>query len=185
MSASHPPATIADLDALGEGAQAELIDGVIYERPVTTFDHAHIAALIVADLLPAYQRGRGCPGGWWIQGENDFVVAAAEVFRPDALGWRKARLPEPPRAGRASIVPDWACEVISESNRPHDEVVKRAAYARVGIAHWWLVDPAARALTAHVLEGAVWRIVGRFVGAEVARVAPFEEVGLDMAEWWR
>ena len=185
MSPPAPPATIADLDALGQDARAELIDGVIYERPVTTFDHANIAALIVADLLPPYQRGRGGPGDWWIQGENDFVAPGAEVFRPDPLGWRKARMADPPRAGRVPFVPDWVLEVISESNRDHDEVVKRGAYARIGVAHWWLVDPAARSLTAHVLEGGVWRVTGRHEGAAIARVAPFDLVELAMAEWWR
>ena len=182
---TRPPATLADLDALGEDAHAELIAGVIYERPVTTFEHGDIAAQIVADLLPPYRRGRGGPGGWWIQGENDFVAGGVEVFRPDALGWRVERMPEPPVSGRVPVVPDWVLEVISEPNRAHDEVVKREAYARVGVAYWWLVDPEARSLVGHALEGGAWRVLARLDGDAIARVAPFEEVGLEMKEWWR
>jgi len=158
--------TLADLDALGDDARAELIDGVIYE------------------LLPPYQRGRGGTGGWWIQGENDFV-ADGQCLRPDAIGWRVERMPEPPRTGRVPVVPDWVCEVVSESDRAHDEVRKRAAYARVGVRWWWLVDPNARTLTVHVLEDGGWRVVARHSGDDVVRAAPFEGVELSMKEWWR
>jgi hypothetical protein len=82
---------------------------VLYEGPMTTFERGNIAALLVMEL--AFQLGRAGPGGWSIQAENDFVVAGAEVFQPDALGWRK--------------------------------------------------------------------------GAAVARVAPFEVIGLELKEWWR
>jgi Uma2 family endonuclease len=177
--------TIADLDALPPGARAELIDGVVYERPVTTLDHARIAFRIAMRIALAYEDGVGGPGGWWIAPEVEFAAEGRDVFRPDVAGWRKERLPDPPRDRRVEIVPDWACEVISESNREHDEIVKRAAYARIGVAHWWLVDPAARSLTAHVLEGGTWRVIARLEGAVVAPVAPFDEAGLDMAEWWR
>jgi Uma2 family endonuclease len=180
-----PPATLADLEALGEDAHAELIEGVLYKRPVTSLGHGRVASLIVADLLPPYERGRGGPGGWWIQGENDFAVDGQEVFRPDALGWRTERLIGAPRNARAQVVPDWVCEVISESNRKHDEVRKRAAYARVGVRWWWLVDPEARALAAHVLEDGAWRVLGQYEGDATVRVPPFEAVELAMAEWWR
>ena len=185
MPASLHPNTLADLDALGDDARAELIDGVIYERPVTTFDHGRIAFRIAMKIAPAYEDGVGGPGGWWIMPENDFEAAGREVFRPDALGWTKARMPEPPRDGRANVVPDWVCEVISGTNRAHDEVVKRAAYARIGVRWWWLVDPTVKALTAHVLGDCAWHVLERLEGAATARVAPFEAVGLEMSEWWR
>jgi hypothetical protein len=138
-------------------------------------------------LGPPYQLARGSPGVWWIQGENDFYVAAdknGEVFRPDVLGWRKNRLPDPLRKGRGR----WSRlggEVISEENRDHDEVRKRAAYARIGVRWWGLVDPEARPLAAHVLEDGAWRLLGRYDGAARVRLAPFEAVELAMAEWRR
>jgi len=120
------------LDALGENARAELIAGVLYKLPMTTFAHGHIATAIVTTIGPAYQRGHGGPGGWWIQGENDFVADGKEVFRPDAIGWRKRRLPRPPARGRVGVIPDWVCEVLSPTVRGHDLRRQREAYARVG-----------------------------------------------------
>jgi Uma2 family endonuclease len=185
MAAPPVPATIVDLDALGEDAHAELIEGVLYERPVTSLGHGHIAFRIAMRVAVAYDNGADGRSGWWIQGENDFTVDGQEVFRPDALGWRTERLIGAPREARAQVVPDWVCEVISESNREHDEVLKRAAYARIGVRWWWLVDPEARTLAAHVLENGRWRLLGQYEGDAAVRVPPFEAVELAMAEWWR
>jgi Uma2 family endonuclease len=43
-------------------------------------------------------------------------------------------------------------EVISETNRRHDVVTKMAEYAVAGIPEYWIVDPAARTVSLHVLE---------------------------------
>ena len=42
-------------------ACAELSDGVIYDRQVSTFVHGHVAALLVMELGPPFQLGRGGP----------------------------------------------------------------------------------------------------------------------------
>lgn len=86
------PASVDALDygiEQSHGGRLELIDGISYELPMTSFEHGHIASLLVSMLVPAYQLGRGGPGGWWIQGENDFCANGSEVFRPDAVGWRR------------------------------------------------------------------------------------------------
>ncbi len=178
------PATLEELEALGEDARVELIDGVLYELPVTTFEHGDIASLIVMAIGPAYQLGRGGPGGWWIQGENDFVAEGREVFRPDAVGWRKARLPAPERSKRVAIAPDWVLEVLSPGTRRHDLVTKAAAYARIGVGYRWYVDPVVRSLEAFALRDGRWELVGCFRDDEVVRVEPFEAVEVAMADWW-
>ncbi len=99
-------ATLSDLEALGEQGRAELIDGVLYQLPMTSFEHGHIASMIVMALGPAYQLGSEGPGGWWVQAENDFAVEDRQVYRPDAIGWRKARLLGVTKQGRADVVTD-------------------------------------------------------------------------------
>ena len=44
------------------------------------------------------------------------------------------------------LAPDWACEVLSPATRRLDLVDKRPVYAREGVPHLWLVDPAGRTL---------------------------------------
>ena len=78
------------------------------------------------------------------------------------------------------VVPDWICEVVSPSSASTDRVSKRRLYARAGVAHDWLVDPAARTLEALALAGGAWTEVGAFGDDDVARVPPFEAVELEV-----
>jgi Uma2 family endonuclease len=184
MPASRRPRTLADLDLLDDDTRAELLDGVIYDRPVTTFVHGHIAALLVMELGPPFQLGRGGPGDWWIQGENDFVAHRADRFRPDALGWRKDRLVDPPAGRRVEVVPDWVCEILSPSDRPCKQRIKRTAYARVGVKHRWHFAPTARTLYVFELDRGAWIERAVFCDDEVLEAPPFEGVRLAMKEWW-
>ena len=184
MPAPRRPRTLADLALLDDEVRAELIDGVIYERPVTTFVHGHIAALLVMELGPPFQLGRGGPGDWWIQGENDFVAHGAERFRPDALGWRKKRLVDSPAGRRGEVVPDWVCEILSPSDRRYKQRLTRPAYARVGVKHRWFVDSTARTLSVFELESGAWIERAVFCDDEVVEAAPFEGVRLAMKAWW-
>jgi len=69
--------SILDLDKLGDDSRAELIDGVLYQLPMTSLEHGHIASVVVMTVGAAYQLGH--QGDWWIQGENDFEVQG-EVY---------------------------------------------------------------------------------------------------------
>ncbi len=175
------------LDALAEGSEHgrfELIDGTLVELPMTSFEHGQIASLLVAVLVPAYQLGRGGPGGWWTQGENDFCSNGREVIRPDALGWRRDRLAGIDRARRVEVVPDWVCEVLSPSTRAHDLGAKLRAYARIGVGSGWYVDPSRRELTVYELRDGDWRIQRVCDGGDALNLAPFDAVSIDLAELW-
>jgi Uma2 family endonuclease len=106
------------------------------------------------------------------------------VFRPDLLGWRKARFPRPPSQQRAHVVPDRVCEVISPSHRRHDLITKGDAYARIGVRHRWYVDPDIRVLQTFELSRGRWIETGAFAENDIVRATPFEAVTLRMADWW-
>ena len=66
---------------------------------------------------------------------------------------------------------DLVVEIISETNRNHDVVTKPTDYAAAGIPEYWVVDPAARAVSALVL------VAGKYQAMEsnetiVSRVLP-------------
>ena len=130
----------------------------------------------------AYQLGHQGSGDWWIQGENDFEFCG-EVYRPDAIGWRKSRLPRLAKH-RATVVPDWICEVLSPSTRRHDLKTKAAAYARIGVCYRWYVDPDVRTLHAFELKRGRWVECGVFCETDTVCAKPFEGVALSMADWW-
>lgn len=126
--------------------------------------------------------GRGGPGGWWILPEVDGEIEPGEVVRPDVSGWRRQRLPHPGGVRPIRVVPDWVCEVTSPTSGGRDRVYKRALYARTGVAHYWLINPAERVLEALALRDGQWLEIGAYGDGDLARIAPFSEVELDVGQ---
>ena len=58
------------------------------------------------------------------------------------------------------------------------------AYARNGVAAVWLVDPIARTLENHRLDGGRWIVVSTHAGDEAAPIEPFDAIELRLARWW-
>jgi Uma2 family endonuclease len=137
------------------------------------------------DLIGPFQRGRGGPGGWWFIDEPELhFIRDAEVDVPDLAGWRRERMPVLPRGHRATVVPDWVCEVLSPSTAGTDREIKMPIYAHFGVAYAWLLDPLAHTLEAYALDGGAWREIGRFAGVAEVSVAPFEAVTINLDDLW-
>ncbi|MBI4956182.1 MAG: Uma2 family endonuclease [Myxococcales bacterium] len=175
-------ATYEDLCALPEGVRAEVIAGVLDVQPSVLPRHARAAGALGRMIGGPFDGddGRGGPGGWWILAEVDVRLSPQDIVRPDVVGWRRTRLPDPWDARPIDVAPDWVCEILSPSNQAQDRVRKRRLYARAGVAHYWIVDPAERTLEALALVDGVWHDAGSFDGTAVARVPPFDAVELEV-----
>jgi Uma2 family endonuclease len=178
MQPAQRPATYEDLLHLPEDVRAEIIGGQIVALPSPRPRHSKPQRALGRFIGGPFDDddGHGGPGGWWIFVEVD-VKLGEHVVRPDLSGWRRERLPDPDLRP-IPLVPDWICEVLSESNEAHDRVTKRRVYAEQGVAYYWIVDPEARTLEAFVLEAGRWVDAGSFDESAVARIAPFELVEL-------
>ncbi|MBI4952798.1 MAG: Uma2 family endonuclease [Myxococcales bacterium] len=176
--------TLADLDALPPGVKGEIIEGVLYTMTRPRGAHQSTGTAIGGDLRGPFDRGRGGPGGWWILVEPGIELPGTPEIAPDVAAWRRARLPELPEEEPIRVVPDWVCEILSSSTRRHDLLVKKPYYARIGVAHHWLVDLASRTLTAYRLEGGRWVELGVFGDETAARIEPFDAVALDVKSFW-
>ncbi len=135
-------ATAVDLVALGD-ASAEVIHGVVTYKAEPSAEHADAQLAVGAFLRADFHRasGRGGPGGWWILTEVDVELAAHEVYRPDVAGWRRERVEQRPTGRPVTILPDFVCEILSESNAVNDQVDKFRVYAANGIPYYWMADP--------------------------------------------
>jgi Uma2 family endonuclease len=131
-----------------------------------------------------FDHGRGGPGGWWILTEPGIELPNTPEIAPDVAGWRRECMPELPLDEPIRMVPDWVCEILSPTTRRHDMLRKLPYYAKVGVRFMWLVDIEARVLTAHRLESSDWRIIGTYSDETEARIAPFDAVPLNVADWW-
>ena len=184
MESTGRAPTLADLEALPPHIKGEIIEGMLYTMPRPRGRHQRTALLIASRLSELFDLGRGGPGGWWILPEPGIELAGALEIAPGIAGWRRERLPALPEDEAIQVVPDWVCEILSPTTRRHVLLVKKPYYARVGVAHHWVVDLTARTLAAYRLEAGRWVELGVYGDERDARIEPFDGSALDVAAWW-
>jgi Uma2 family endonuclease len=177
------PATYDDLEELPPHLVGELIAGELYASPRPAVPHSVAASRLGGELIGPFDRGRGGPGGWLLLFEPELHLGE-DVLVPDFAGWRRERLPTPPRAAAMTLAPDWLCEVLSPSTEARDRAAKLPVYAREGVRHVWLVDPDLRTLEVFRLEGAHYALLATHVGAARVRVEPFTALELELEALW-
>jgi Uma2 family endonuclease len=185
MAARSPdfaPATKADLEALPPNVKGEIIDGVLHTQPRPRSRHQWVISRLDGRLGSSYGFGDD-PGGWWILPEPGIELPRAPEISPDVAGWRRERLPELPDEA-ITVVPDWVCEVLSPRTRAYDLKVKKPFYAQVGVRWCWYIDFTERALTVSRLHEGRWLELAVHGDDDRVRVEPFEDVELNLAEWW-
>lgn len=182
LPARRPP-TYDDIVALPEHLVGEIVDGELHVSPRPAVPHAVGASALAATLLTRMQFGDGGPGGWWILNEPELHLGE-DVIVPNVAGWRRERLPVPPRDAFLTLSPDWVCEVLSPSTNRFDRTKKRPVYARADNPFLWLLDPLTETLETYRLESGHWVLLATHGGEEIVRTAPFEVVELDLKRLW-
>ncbi len=163
---------------------AEIIDGELHLQPCRELRHAAASSALGEELGPAFKRRRGGPGGWLILDEPELHLDD-NVLAPDLAGWRRERLPAVPfDAPWLELPPDWLCEVLSPSTAKIDRLRKMRIYARAGVRHCWLIDPAAHLLEVYRLEAGHWMLLGTHADDEKVRAEPFGAIELDLSVLW-
>lgn len=182
-------ATYADVLAAPEGMTAEILDGELHLSPRPAATHQTTRSELGADVLMAFSRGRGGPGGWIILDEVELHLGQPDphsvVVVPDLSGWRRERMPYRPAKAAISLAPDWVCEVLSPGavQVRRDRLLKADAYHRAGVAWMWLVDPVARTVEVFRRDEGWMRVATHGSDGE-ARLPPFEAVAFDVGAWW-
>jgi Uma2 family endonuclease len=125
------------LELPDDGKQYELIEGELILNPAPIPRHQWIA-LNIAGELRNYHRQQG--GGRALVAPIDVVLAEDVVLQPDVIFIRTERLSI---VGEKNIhgAPNIVVEVLSDSTRRRDEIVKRKLYERFGVDEYWIVDP--------------------------------------------
>lgn len=171
--------------ALAEPLVGEVVDGVLYTMGRPAPAHANVEKGVLIDLSGGPRGGGPPPLAWYIQAEVEIRFANDEKAVPDVSAWRSERIAGHRNDNPIRIVPDWVCEVLSDSTRKKDLGPKRDMYARQGVGHLWIVDPDAHVLEAFVLGSERrWELLGTWVEDAVAEVAPFDGTPLSLGRWW-
>jgi Uma2 family endonuclease len=145
------PFTVDDLDFMpDDGNVYELIDGVLIVSPPPGRRHQR-ALTRLAELLDDV-----CPEDLAVLWPPYVVRMSADTeLRPDLqVAW------EVDIEGEVVLdAPELVVEVVDPSTTINDLNNKKAAYARMGVPHYWVLNPARPSLLAHELDGNRYRRV--------------------------
>ncbi len=162
---------------------AEVLAGTLHTQPRPAMRHARASSILGSDLINAFDRGLGGPGGWWIVHEPELHLGE-DILVPDLAGWRHGTMLEFPDSAYCTVAPDWACEVLSPSTQRIDRHEKSGIYAREGVSHLWLVDPIARILEAFELHEGLWTLLATIADDMPVSLPPFGAVTFPLGLLW-
>lgn len=138
------PFNVHDLEGMpDDGNRYELIDGTISVSPAPGRRHQRIALLLAIALEQA------CPPEYEVIGAP-FAVQPNEQneLQPDVLVARDEDLTEK----NLPTAPVLAVEVVSPSSVINDFNNKKAAYQKMGVPSYWIIDPDGPTLTVFELD---------------------------------
>ena len=131
MKLSHMPHYTYEDYAKWQG-DWELIEGIPYSMASPKFAHQWVIFELSALIREALKRAN-CP--CLVVGELDWIVSEDTVFRPDLV-----ILCEKP-TDYIRHRPELVLEVVSESSKLQDEVIKFEKYEELGVPYYILIYP--------------------------------------------
>ena len=140
-----------------DAGRTEIVDGELVMSPTTATRHQEICTYLGAEIL-LFVRQHSL--GLFLSSPMHVILATHLHYEPDLCfitNQRRHIVKEKFIDGP----PDLIIEVISESNRTHDTVVKFRNYAQHGVTEYWLVDPRDNEISTWRLEGDGYVLLGR------------------------
>ena len=180
---AHRLASYEDLFDLPDHVIGEILHGQLITQPRPAPRHARTSSIIGGEIVPAYDQGRGGPGGWWILFEPELHLGR-DILVPDLAGWRRERMPYFPDEAYFSIAPDWICEVLSPGTARTDRAVKMPIYAEQCVQWLWLVDPDIRTLEVYRLLEDRWLLEHTWQHDDVVKAPPFDDISMNLSDFW-
>lgn len=178
MSTALKKLTWADIKDLPEShGRTELVEGELVVSPTPSLRHQIICRRLGAVLAP-FVDSRGL--GHFFDRPIHVIFSEHVHYEPDLCFISKERRVDLD-AAYFEGPPNLIIEVISESNRSHDTVVKYRDYERFGVPEYWLVDPREEHIRVFALEKGAYRMLGVFGPGEPVASRVLEGVELDPA----
>jgi Uma2 family endonuclease len=150
------PGTATEEDALRihnrEGRLCELVDGILVEKDMASFESL-IAGLLI-QLINNYLDQH--PLGIVLAGDGPLRILPTRTRIPDVSFIRWEKFPQrrvPSRQRVFQVTPDLAIEVLSEVNTDEEMQMKLGEYRRASVSLIWYIDPRARTATVYTGDG--------------------------------
>lgn len=141
MPAASPPYWTASMvrELPEDGKRYECIDGELLVTPSPSELHQWIAGILYRTVF-SYVEAAGL--GTVQYSPLDVELDDGMIVQPDVLAYRLGKRIKPGRIpGRDLLL---TIEILSPSTASRDRGLKRAFYARIGVAEYWIVHPESR-----------------------------------------
>jgi len=140
--------THADLlEAPDDGKRREIVEGELFVTPSPNLDHQRVSRRIGSALANYLEAN---PIGEIFYAPMDVILSDFDVVEPDLL----IVLNEHREILKTWVegTPDLVVEILSPTTSKRDRGLKLRAYARHGVAEYWIVDPDQRAIEVYRLD---------------------------------
>lgn len=162
-----------------DGKRRELFEGDLVVSPASRPRHQIIVAALY-DLLRERLRTGPLPGHV-LFAPVDVRFADDTVVEPDLLVLSPDQYRRLANAPAIDEPPLLVVQVLSPASAGRDRGARAKLYARYGVPHYWIVDPAAQTLEALAWDGAAWQPTGTSEGRLLKDPAPFDGLVVDLA----
>ena len=165
-----------------DGKRYEIHDGELSVTPTPTFRHQEIVAALLG-VLRAHVIARDL--GKVVPSPITVILAEHTIVEPDIVFIANDRMGIVSPRGTVDGAPTLAVEILSPSTVRIDRDRKLQLYERHGVPHYWIVDPAARAIDAYRAVSHRYGPPDQHAGDDLSDLAPFPGLSMDAAELWR
>jgi Uma2 family endonuclease len=150
-------------DSLSEDVREEFINGEVVRHMTARHSH-NITISNLVRLLGAFVQIRRL--GVILQ-EQSLTQFPRNDYAPDICFWGAAK--SAALTGDTIIypIPDFICEILSQSTERRDRGIKFEDYAAHGVAEYWLVDPDQRFIEQFFAEDGKYKLDGKFSSAVI------------------
>jgi Uma2 family endonuclease len=165
------PGTATEEDAIWldehEDRVCELVDGVLVEKPMSTYES--LLAAILIRLIGNYLDSHNL--GVLLGADGQLRILPTKLRLPDVSFIRWERFPggKLPNERVYQVAPDLAVEIISEGNTPAEMQIKLDEYFEAGVRLVWYIDPRSRTATVYTArnQATTLDVDGVLAGGEV------------------
>jgi Uma2 family endonuclease len=111
----------------------------------------------------------------------DVILSETEIRQPDLVMVHRSRLSILGMRG-INGAPDLVVEIMSEHSRRRDKVHKTKAYAKYGVAEYWIIDMSNFTLEQYVLHSGAYDLADVYTDNELIRSGKIDCVSFSMKE---
>jgi Uma2 family endonuclease len=164
-----------------DGNRYEVYEGEIHQMPPSpNLAHQRIVRRLLG-VLDSHVEQRKL--GEVFVAPLDVILSDFTVVQPDLIFVSNARQ-EIVLSQHIRGAPDLVVEVVSPSSERRDREIKAQLYARLGVPHYWLVDPQREEAAAYELHAGGYRVAVVARGGSSFAAKPFADLAIQLTLLW-